>query len=151
LESSYIQTSTVYKLLEGIHEESCAKIKSIEPIPVQPYGRAFEGVRTPRSVLQINIDDVRTSEPHPSNARSISILQEVFSQKSTLIGKFRYSVRMTRHHVQTMFIICKPSGRLGNTSERYTVIQITPEFRSNEERISVKTIRTLGQAVRTHT
>jgi hypothetical protein len=43
------------------------------------------------------------------------------------------------------------SGRLGNTSGQYTGIQITPEFRSNAERISVKTVRTLGQAVRTHT
>jgi hypothetical protein len=137
-------------LLEVIHEEFCAKIKSIEPIPVQPSGRAFEGVRTPRSVLQINIDDVWMSEPHCPDARSISILQEVCSQKSTLIGKFQYSVRTTRHHGRTMFIICKPSGRLSNMSGRYIVIQITPEFRSNAERISVKTVGTLGQAVRTH-
>jgi hypothetical protein len=74
LESSYIQTSTVHKLLEVIHEESCAKIKSIELVPVQPPGRAFEGVRTPLYVLQINIDDVWMSEPHRPNARSISIL-----------------------------------------------------------------------------
>jgi hypothetical protein len=118
---------------------------------MQPSGRAFEGVRTPRSVLQINIDDIRTSETHRPDAQSISILQEVFSKKSTLFGKFQYSVWTTRHHVQTMFIICKPSEQLGNTSERYTVIQITPEFCLNAERISVKTVRTLCQAVRTHT
>jgi len=41
LESSYIQTSTVHKLLEVIHEESCAKIKSIELVPVQPLGQAW--------------------------------------------------------------------------------------------------------------
>jgi hypothetical protein len=127
-----------HKFLEVIREES------IESVPVQPSERAFEGVWTTQTVLQINIDDVRTSEPHHPDVRSISILQEVCSQKLTLIGKFQYSVR-------TMFIICKPSRRLGNTSGRYTVIQITPEFRSNAERISMKTVRTLGQAVRTHT
>jgi hypothetical protein len=116
------------------------KIKSIEPVPVQPSGRTFEGVRTPRSVLQINIDYVRTLEPYRPDARSISILQEVCSPKSTLFGKFQYSVRTTWHHVRTMFIICKPSGRLKNTSGRYTIIQITPEFRLNTERISMKTI-----------
>jgi hypothetical protein len=139
------------KLLEVIHEESCAKIKSIEPVPVQPSRQASEGIRTPRSVLQINIDDVQTLEPHGPDARSISILQEVYSKKSTLNGKFQYSVRTTWHHVRTMFIICKPSGRLGNTSRRYKVIHITPEFRSNAERISVKTVRMLDQAVQTHT
>jgi hypothetical protein len=61
-ESSFIQTSTVHKLLEDIHEESIAKNKSNQPVPVQPSGQAFEGVRTPRSVLQINIEDVRTLE-----------------------------------------------------------------------------------------
>jgi hypothetical protein len=108
-------------------------------------------VWTPCSVLQINIDDVRTSEPHRPDARSISILQEVCSQKSTLIVKFQYFVWTTWHHVRTMFIICKPSGQLGNTSERYTVIQITPKLCLNTKRISVKTVRTLGQAIQTHT
>jgi hypothetical protein len=55
----------------------------------------------PSSVLQINIDVIRTLEPHRPDARSISILQEVCSQKSTLIAKFQYSVRTTRHHVRT--------------------------------------------------
>jgi hypothetical protein len=143
-----------HKLHEGyfsVQGRFCVDSNSKKSDPKQPSGRRELSVRTPRSILQINIDDVRTSEPHRPNAQSISILQEVFSQKSTLFGKFQYSVWTTRHHVRTMFIICKPSGRLDNTSERYTVIQITPKFRSNAERISVKTVWTLGQAVRTHT
>jgi hypothetical protein len=55
-----------------------------QPVPVKPSGRAFEGVWTPRSVLQINIEDVWTSEQHRPDvrqhrpdARSISIQQGV--------------------------------------------------------------------------
>jgi hypothetical protein len=151
LESSYIETFTVHKLLEDTHEMSIAKTKTNQPVPVQPSGRAFEGIWTPRSVLQINIEDIRTSEQHRLDARSISIQQGVCSQKSTLFGKFLQSVRTTRQHVRTMSSLCKPSGRLGNTSGRYPVIQITPEFRLNAERISVKTVWTLGQAVQTQT
>jgi hypothetical protein len=42
---------------------------------VQPSRRAFEDVRMPRSVLQINIEDVGTSEQHRPDTRSISIQQ----------------------------------------------------------------------------
>jgi hypothetical protein len=133
-ESSYIQTSIVHKLLEVIHEESFAKTKTNQLVPVQPSGRAFEGVRTPRSVLQINIEDVRTSDQHRLDAQSISILQGVYFQKSTLFGKYLQSVRTTRHHVRTMSCIWKPSGRLNNTSGRYPLVQIPPEFRLYAER-----------------
>jgi hypothetical protein len=101
-------------------------------------------VRTPRSVLQINIEDVWTSKEHRPDARSISIQPGVCFQKSTLFGKFVQFVR-------TMSSLCKTSGRLGNMSGRYPVIQITPEFRLNVGRILVKTVWTLGQAVRTQT
>jgi hypothetical protein len=74
------------KLLEVIHEESFANTKTNQPVPVQPSGRAFEGVWTPRRVLQINIEDVWTLEQHRTDARSISILQGVYFQKSTLFG-----------------------------------------------------------------
>jgi hypothetical protein len=77
-ESSYIQTSTVHKLLEDIHEESITKTKTNQPVLVQPSRRVFEDVWTPRSVLQINIEDVRTSEQHRPNARLISIQQGVY-------------------------------------------------------------------------
>jgi hypothetical protein len=45
--------------------------------------------------------------------------------------------------------LCKPSGRRGNKSGGCPVFQNIPELRSNAERILVKTVRTLGQAVRT--
>jgi hypothetical protein len=64
-----------------------AKSKTKQPVPVQPFGRAFEGVRMPRSVLQINIEDVRTSEQHRPDDRSIIIQQGVLFQKLTLFGK----------------------------------------------------------------
>jgi hypothetical protein len=120
----------------------------------KPFGRCGVPVRTLSLVRQViqqkcNRPYARvTSSGHGlvtvdcADPRSIRILQEVCSQKLTLIGKFQYSFRTTWHHIRTMFIICKPSGRLRNTSGRYTVIQITPEFCSNAERISVKTVRT---------
>jgi hypothetical protein len=150
-ESPYIQTSTVHKLLEVIHEESFAKTKTNQLVPMQPSRRAFEGIRTPCSVLQINIEDIRTSEQHPPDAQSISIQQGVCFHKSALFGKSLQSVRTTLRHVRTMSCICKPSGRLSNTSGQYPVVQITPKFRSYAESLLAKTVRALGQAVRTQT
>jgi hypothetical protein len=77
LESSYIETFTDHKLLEDTHEVSIAKTKINQPVPVS--GRAFEGFRTPCSVLHLNIEDVRTSEQHCPDARSINIQQGVYS------------------------------------------------------------------------
>jgi len=42
---------TNQKLLEDVHEESLQIPKPNQPVLVQPSGRAFEGVRTPHSVL----------------------------------------------------------------------------------------------------
>jgi hypothetical protein len=63
----------------------------------------------PRRVLQINIEDVRTSEQHHPNARSISIQQGVGFQKSTLFGKSLQTVWTTWQHVRTMTSILKYS------------------------------------------
>jgi hypothetical protein len=67
------KTITDHKLLEDVHEESLQNPRQKQPVPVQQSERAFEGVRTPRSVSQINIEDVRMSEQHGPDARSISI------------------------------------------------------------------------------
>jgi hypothetical protein len=72
------KTITDHKLLKDVHEESLQNPRQKQPVPVQPSIRAFECFRTPRSVLQINIEDVRTSEQHRLEARSISIQQEVY-------------------------------------------------------------------------
>jgi hypothetical protein len=120
------------------------KTKTNQLVLVQPSERAFEGFQTPRSVLQINVEDVRMTEQHRLDARSIGIQHGVCFPKSTLFGKSLQSVR-------TISSICKPSGPLGNTSGRYPLIQITPDFRSNAERILAKTVQTLGQAVQTQT
>jgi len=86
---------------------------------VQPSGRAFEGVWMPHSVLQINIEDVRTTEQHRPNARSISIQQGVCFQKLALVGEvsaicqddsatrsddvqYLQTVRTTWQHVRTI-------------------------------------------------
>jgi hypothetical protein len=79
-----------------------AKSKTKESVPVQPSGRAFEGVWTPSSVLQINIENVWTSEQHRPDARSISIQQGLGFQKSTLFEKSLQAVWMTWQHVRTM-------------------------------------------------
>jgi hypothetical protein len=79
-----------------------------------------------------NNEDVQTLEQHRPDARSISIQQGVGFQKSTLFGKSLQAVRTTWQHVWTM-----------------SSIQNILEFRSNAERILARTVRTLGQAVRT--
>jgi hypothetical protein len=79
-----------------------AKSKTKHLVPVQPSGRAFEGVQTPSSVLHINIEDVWTSEQHRPDARSFSIQQGVWFQKSTLFGKSLQAVQTTWQHVRTM-------------------------------------------------
>jgi hypothetical protein len=103
------KTITDHKLLKDVHEESLQNPRQKQSVLMQPSGRAFEGVRTPRSVLQINIEDVRTSEQHRPEARSISIQQEVGFQKSTLFGKFLQAVRTTWQYVWTISSISKYS------------------------------------------
>jgi hypothetical protein len=93
---------TDHKLLKDVHEKSLQNPRQKQPVPMQQSGRAFEGVWTPRSVLQINIEDVRTSKQHRPDARSISIQQGVYFQKSTLFGKSLQAVRTTWQHVRTM-------------------------------------------------
>jgi hypothetical protein len=66
-------------------------------------------VRTPRSVLQINIEDIRTLEQHRPDDRPINIQQGVEFQKSTLFEKSLQDVRTTGQHVQTMFSISEYS------------------------------------------
>jgi hypothetical protein len=84
-------------------------LESKQPVPVQPSEQAFKGVRTPHSVLQINIEDVWTSEQHRLDARSISIQHGVGFQKSTLFGKSLQVVRTTWQHVWMMSSISKYS------------------------------------------
>jgi hypothetical protein len=81
------KTITDHKLLKDVHEESLQNPRQKQPDLVQPFGQAFEGVRMPRSVLHINIEDVRTSEQHRPDARSISFQQGVCFQKLILFGK----------------------------------------------------------------
>jgi hypothetical protein len=96
------QWSNHHKLLKDVHEESLQNSRQKQSVPVQPSGRVFEGVRTPRSVLQINIEDVRTSEQHRPNNRSISIQQGVCFQKLTLFGKSLQAIQTMWQHVRTM-------------------------------------------------
>jgi hypothetical protein len=115
-ESSCFQTMfksnivTDQKLLEDVHEESLQIPKPNQPVPVQPSGRAFEGIQTPRSVLQITM---KTSE-HQSNTFQ-TLGQSLFKhedrfQKSKLIGKFLQAIRMTWQHVRTLSSILEYSS-----------------------------------------
>jgi hypothetical protein len=56
-----------------------------------------------------NDEDVRTSDQHRPDARSISIQQGVGFQKSTLFGKSLQAVRVTWQHVRTMSSISEYS------------------------------------------
>jgi hypothetical protein len=103
------KTITDHKLLKDVHEESLQNPRQKQPVPVQSSGHAFEGIWTPRSFLQINIEDIRTSEQHRPDARSISIQQGVGFQKLTLFGKSLQAVRMMWQHVRTMSSISEYS------------------------------------------
>jgi hypothetical protein len=91
-----------------------AKSKPNQPVPVQPSGLAFEGIGTPLSVQQLYVEDVWTTEQHRPDARSISIQQGVWFQKSTLLGS-----------------LYKPFRRRGNTSGCCPAFQNIPVFSSN--------------------
>jgi len=77
-----IKSKTIndHKQLKDVHEESLQNPRQKQPVPVQPSERAIECVQTPRSVLQINIEDVWTL------GQSIFNKESIF-QKSTLFGK----------------------------------------------------------------
>jgi len=111
-----------------------AKSKTKQPVPVQPSGRAFEGVRMTRNVLQITM---KTSGRQSITVRTLG--QSLFNTELD----FR-----SRHYLGSLY---KPSGRRGNTFGWCPVFQNTPEIRSNVEMILAKTVRTLGQAVWTWT
>jgi hypothetical protein len=96
------KTITNHKQLKDVHEESLQNPRQKQPVPVQPSGRAFECVQTPRSVLQINIEDVRT------------LGQSIFNKESI----FR-----NRHYLGSL---CEPSGRRGNMSGRCPIVQNIP-------------------------
>jgi hypothetical protein len=55
-EFSFIRTVSIskyvidHKFQEDVHEDSLQNSKTEKSVPVQPSGRAFEGVWTPRSV-----------------------------------------------------------------------------------------------------
>jgi hypothetical protein len=97
---------------------------------MQPSGRAFEGVQTPRSVLQITMKT--------SGRQSITVW---------MLGQSLINIELDFRSQHYLGSLCKPSGRRGNTSGRCPVFQNTSEFRSNAERILAKIVRTLGQAV----
>jgi hypothetical protein len=126
------KTITDHKLLKDVHEESLQNPRQKQPVPVQPSGRAFEGIRTLLSVQQI------TMKPSGRQSNTVRTLgQPVFNKEFD----FR-----SRHCLGSL---CKPFGRRGSTSGQCPVVQNIPEFRSNVERILAKTIRTLSHDVRT--
>jgi hypothetical protein len=49
------KTITDHKLLKDVHEESLQNPRQKQPVLVQPFGQAFEGVRTLLSVQQITM------------------------------------------------------------------------------------------------
>jgi hypothetical protein len=94
-----------------------ANSKPNQLVPVQPFGRAFEGVRTPRSVLQITM---KTSGRQSNTVRTLG--QSLFNTKFD----FR-----SRHWLGSL---CKPSGQSGNTSGHCPSFQNIPVFHSNATR-----------------
>jgi len=89
------KTITDHKQLKDVQEESLQNPRQKQPVPVQPSGVSY-------SVLQINIEDVKTSEQHCPDAQSISIQQGVCFHKSTLFGKSLQTFQTTWQHVWMM-------------------------------------------------
>jgi hypothetical protein len=79
---------------------------------MQPSGRAFEGVRTPRSVQQFALKTSERQSNIIQTARSICIQHGVGFQKSTLLGKALQVVRITWQHVRTLSSISEYSSVL---------------------------------------
>jgi hypothetical protein len=57
-----------HKLLEDVHEESLQNPRQKQSVPMQPSGRAFEGVRPPLSVQQITM---KTSGRQSNTVRTL--------------------------------------------------------------------------------
>jgi hypothetical protein len=89
------KTITNQKLLKDVHEESLQNPRQNSQFLYNRPDEAFE--------------DVRTSEQHRPDARSISIQQGVGFQKSTLFGKSLQAVRTTWQHVRLMSSISEYS------------------------------------------
>jgi hypothetical protein len=116
-------------------------LESEQPVPVQPFVLAFEGIRMPRSVLQINIEDVRTSEQHRPDPRSISIQQGVGFQKSTLFGNSLQYVRAMWQHVRTMSSILEYSRVPFERGKDF--IEDRPDARSSRPDVNLIKIKLL--------
>jgi hypothetical protein len=107
---------TDHKLLEDVHEESLQIPSQINRFLCNRPDEPLKGPEAPQCPADY-VEDVRTTEQHRPEARSINIQHEVGFKKSTLLGSFY-----------------KPSGRRGNTSGRYPAFQNIPVFHSNAER-----------------
>jgi hypothetical protein len=94
------------------------KSKTKQPVPVQPSGRAFEGVRMPRIIFQIMMKT--------SGRQSITIW---------MLGQSLFNMVLDFRSRNCLESLCKSSGRRGNTFGRCPVFQNIPEFHSNAERI----------------
>jgi len=108
---------------------------------VQPSGRAFEGVRTPRSVLQINIEDVRTSDQHRLDAFlevdtvwEVSAIRPDDSASRPDNVLYLQTVQTTQQYVRT----------ISSSSDTSRIMSVHGKVLAN-------TVRTLGQVVRTQT
>jgi hypothetical protein len=89
--------------------KSPCKIQAKLTSSCEPSGRAFEGFRTPHSVLQITM---KTSERQSNTIRTLG--QSLFKygvgfQKSTLIGKSLEAVQTMWQHVRMISSISEYS------------------------------------------
>jgi hypothetical protein len=91
--------------------------KSEQPILMQPLGRAFEGVWTLRSVLQITM---KTSRRQSNTVRTL--------------GQSLFNTKLDFRIWHWLGCLCKPSGRHGNMSGRCPAFQNILVFRSNATR-----------------
>jgi hypothetical protein len=82
-----------------------------------------------------NDEDLRTSEQHRSNARSIIVQHKVGFQKSTLFGKSLQVVRRTWQHVRTMSSIPEYSRVLFENGKDFS--EDHPDTRSSRPDVNL--------------
>jgi hypothetical protein len=110
--------------------------KSKQPIPVQPFVRAFEGVRKARSVQQIELKTSRRQ------SNTVQTLGQAFSIS-------------TRSWISEVDTVWKVFARcLDYVATRPDTVQHFRIFQCSvrtQKWVLAKTVQTLGQAVRTYT
>jgi hypothetical protein len=123
-----------HKFLKNVHEDSMQfPIQNSWFLCNRPNG-PLKSSRRPAMSRSFSVEDARTLELHRPDVRSS-------------LSNFYTELDFSRHYLRSF---CKTSGRRGSTSRRYPVFQnILGFLYGRGKEWQWRTVRTLGQAVRT--